>query len=178
MWRQPVGGGYASFAVAGDLAVTIEQRRDQEAVVGYDVATGHERWTYSYPAHFVERLGGPGPRATPTIRDGDVYSLGATGVLACLKAATGELKWSVNILDGQPNVAWAMSGSPLVYDRFVVVNPGAQTAANQGKAVVAYDRETGKPVWRAGSARAGYSSPMLVTCGPPLEPPCIPEPWR
>src|SRR5439155_22072547 len=84
LWRQPIGGGYAAFAVAGNLAVTIEQRRDREAVVCYDTATGKERWLHDYPAHFSETLGGDGPRATPTIADGTVFSLGATGQLVCL----------------------------------------------------------------------------------------------
>jgi outer membrane protein assembly factor BamB len=163
VWRQPCGGGYAAFAVANNLLVTIEQRGDDEAVVGYDTATGKERWVHSYPAHFKEALGGPGPRATPTIKDGEVYSLGATGTLVRLSAATGELKWSVNILEGNANIQWAMSGSPLVYDNLVVVNPGVQQPAASGRAVVAYDRATGKPVWQSGNAPAGYSSPMLAT---------------
>src|SRR5208282_6126356 len=65
LWRQPVGGGYAGFAVAGNLAVTIEQRREEEAVVCYDVDTGRERCVHRYPARFTEVLGGEGPRATP-----------------------------------------------------------------------------------------------------------------
>jgi outer membrane protein assembly factor BamB len=162
LWRQPVGGGYASFAVAGNLAVTIEQRRDREAVVAYQTADGGELWVHDYPALFKEVLGGPGPRATPTIADGDVYSLGAAGHLVCLNAATGKLNWAVDILQNNDNVMWGMSGSPLVYDRFVVVNPGAQAPAAAGRAVIAYDRATGHEVWAAGSTRAGYASPMLA----------------
>ena len=169
LWRQPVGGGYASFAVVGNVAVTIEQRRDKEAVVCYDTATGRERWIHAYDADFSERMGGEGPRATPTIKDGDVYSLGATGMLVCLDAATGKPKWSVNILkkdensEENINVQWGMSGSPLVYDKVVVVNPGKQSPATAGKALVVYDRTTGQPVWSAGDTQAGYSSPMLAT---------------
>jgi outer membrane protein assembly factor BamB len=165
LWRQPVGGGYASFAVAGNAAVTIEQRRDQEAVVCYDTATGKERWVHSYPAYFTEFMGGIGPRATPTLADGTVYALGATGMLTCLDLTTGQVKWSVNILEDNDNVRWGMSGSPLVYDQVVVVNPGAQRPSAQGRALVAYDRTTGKPVWTAGKTKAGYSSPMLATLG-------------
>ncbi|HMF12184.1 MAG TPA: PQQ-binding-like beta-propeller repeat protein [Gemmataceae bacterium] len=163
LWRQPAGGGYASFAVAGNLAVTIEQRRDREAVVAYDTATGRERWTFDYLAHFVERLGGPGPRATPTIAGDAVFSLGATGMLVCLDAKTGDLRWSANILKDNDNITWGMSGSPLVFDDVVVVNPGAQRESNRGNAVIALDRATGKEKWRAGNGRAGYSSPMLAT---------------
>ncbi|HEV3080392.1 MAG TPA: PQQ-binding-like beta-propeller repeat protein, partial [Gemmataceae bacterium] len=60
-------------------------------------------------------------------------------------------------------IIWGMSGSPLVLDKVVVVNPGAQTEAASGRALVAYDRDTGKEVWHAGKTKAGYSSPMLVT---------------
>jgi outer membrane protein assembly factor BamB len=163
--RPPIGGGYASFAVAGNIAVTIEQRRDNEAVVCYDIDTGRERWVHSYPAHFKELQGGPGPRATPTIAGDRVYSLGAEGMLVCLDAHKGEPSWSVNILEDNQNLMWGMSGSPLVYDDVVVVNPGAQTEAAAGKALVAYKRVADSPevVWSAGNARAGYSSPMLAT---------------
>jgi outer membrane protein assembly factor BamB len=162
LWKHPVGGGYASFAVAGEGCVTIEQRGDDEAVVCYDRDTGRERWIHQYPAHFQERLGGPGPRATPTIAGGDVYSLGATGHLCRLKGDTGESRWEVDILKDNDNIQWGMSGSPLVYDDVVVVNPGAQRAGR--KAVVAYGREHGDIVWEAGEKhRASYSSPMLTT---------------
>jgi outer membrane protein assembly factor BamB len=163
LWRQPCGGGYAGFAVVGQVAVTIEQRGENETIVCYDAATGGERWVHDYPAHFSEPLGGDGPRATPTITDGDVYSLGATGWLKRLDGANGAVKWETNILEDNDNIQWGMSGSPLVYDRFVVVNPGAQRESKQGKAVVAYDRGTGKALWSAGSRRAGYSSPQLAT---------------
>lgn len=163
LWRQPVGGGYAGFVVVGDVVVTIEQRRDREAVVCYDAASGKERWAHEYDSRFNETLGGPGPRATPTIAGDAVYSLGATGWLICLDRAAGKQRWAVNILENNANLTWAMSGSPLVYDDVVVVNPGTQSSAASGKAVVAYDRKTGKQVWSAGSTRAGYCSPMLAT---------------
>jgi len=163
LWRQPVGGGYSGFTVNGNALVTLEQRRDQEVIVCYDTATGAERWTHGYKAHFKETMGGPGPRATPTIADGRVYSLGATGMLICLDLPDGKSKWSVEILKENQNIIWGMSGSPLVLDKVVVVNPGAQTEAASGRALVAYDRDTGEEVWHAGKTKAGYSSPMLAT---------------
>ncbi len=163
LWGQSVGGGYAGIVVRDNLAVTLEQRRDEEAVVGYDTATGHELWKHRHEAHFQESTGGPGPRATPTIAGDRVYALGATGVLVCLDAATGKLQWRANTLEGNENIPWGMAGSPLVYDQVVVVNPGSQTEATKGRALVAYDRATGKQVWAAGSHKASYSSPMLAT---------------
>jgi outer membrane protein assembly factor BamB len=163
LWRHPVGGGYAAFAVAGKVAITIEQRQDDEAVVCYDTDTGAERWVYSYPANFTEPLGGPGPRATPTIFEGEVYSLGAKGHLACLNGRDGKEKWQTNILAGNKNLQWAMSGSPLILGDLVIVNPGVQDKSASGlKALHAYDRKTGKLVWASGDTVAGYASPMLA----------------
>jgi len=163
LWRRPVGGGYASVAVAGNLAITIEQRRDEDAVVCYDAATGEERWKHEYPAHFSETLGGPGPRATPTIAGVEVFSLGADGMLVCLELPTGKVKWSENTLQDNENVHWGMSGSPLVVDGSVIVNPGAQKSSGSGKALRALSRSSGQPVWNSGTTKAGYSSPMLAT---------------
>jgi outer membrane protein assembly factor BamB len=161
LWKQPIGGGYASFTVGEGRAYTIEQRRDKEAVTAYDVETGREVWAFSYPGSFDEVLGGPGPRATPVYRDGLVYSLGAMGDLYCLSAATGKPKWSKNILadNDTKNIHWAMAGAPLIVDKMVIVTPGGIT----GKSMVAYDRMTGAPVWKALNDRAGYTSPILTT---------------
>ena len=101
LWHQPIGGGYASFTMAEGRAFTIEQRRDQEVVTSYDIATGRELWNHGWDSHFQEGLGGPGPRATPTWHDGRVYALGATGFLWSLDAVTGDVIWERNILEEQ-----------------------------------------------------------------------------
>jgi len=161
LWKQPVGGGYASFTVGEGRAYTIEQRRDKEAVTAYDLQTGRELWAFSYPALFDEVLGGAGPRATPVYHDGLIYALGANGDLHCLSARSGTVKWSKNILadNEAKNIHWAMSGSPLVVDEKVIVTPGG----TNGKSLVAYDRLTGQPVWRALNDRAAYTSPIVAT---------------
>jgi len=160
LWRQPVGGGYASFAVAGGRAFTLEQRREQEAVTAYDVETGRELWATAYPADFNESMGGEGPRATPAYSDGKVYSLGATGNMLCLDAASGKVIWKVNILaDNQADLPYyGMASSPLVAGDKVIVQAGGRN----GKSVVAYDKLTGQSLWRALDDPAAYSSPMLV----------------
>lgn len=165
VWRQPVGGGYAAFVLAGPLAVTIEQRRDREAIVAYDVETGGEVWMHDYPTLFFEPAGGAGPRATPTIAGDRVYALGATGILTCLDLRTGKPYWSTNILTANHagNLDWAMSGSPLVYDGLVVVNPGTQKGNSESKAILAFDAESGHVRFGAGTGQAGYASPMLTT---------------
>lgn len=161
LWKQPVGGGYASFVIAEGRAYTIEQRRQQEVVAAYDVETGRELWTHGWDAEFRESLGGDGPRATPTWHDGRVYALGASGEFRCLDGKTGKLIWNRNILsdNGAQNIDWGMSASPLVVDDKVIVLPGG----GSGKSVVAYNRLSGAPVWKALNDQASYTSPMLVT---------------
>ncbi len=163
LWKQPVGGGYASFVVADGRAFTIEQRRSQEVVAAYDVQTGREVWTNAWNASFEESMGGDGPRATPTYHEGRVYALGAEGELRVLDAAKGTLVWRRNILsdNGAQNVSWGMSAAPLIVDDTVVVLPGGP----RGRSVVAYARATGDPVWKALDDEASYTSPMLVTLG-------------
>src|SRR5688572_1395835 len=163
LWKQPIGGGYASFVVADGRAFTIEQRREQEVVAAYDVQTGRELWTNAWNASFEESMGGDGPRATPTYHDGRIYALGAEGELRVLDAAKGTLVWRRNILsdNGAYNVSWGMSASPLIVDDTVVVLPGG----TRGSSVVAYRKATGDPVWKALNDEASYTSPMLVTIG-------------
>ena len=158
-----MGGGYASFVVADGRAFTIEQRRSQEVAAAYDIQTGRELWTNGWNASFEESMGGDGPRATPTYHDGRVYVLGAEGELRVLDAAAGTLVWRRNILsdNGASNLSWGMSASPLIVDDTVVVLPGG----TRGSSVVAYNKATGAPVWKALNDEASYTSPMLVTLG-------------
>ena len=161
IWKQPVGGGYASFVVADGRAFTIEQRGRREVAAAYDVETGRELWTNSWDALFQEPMGGDGPRATPTWHDGRLFVLGAAGELRSLDAATGRMHWRTNILDdaGASNIQWGMSAAPLIVGTTVVVVPGG----TNGNSIVAYAIENGKRAWGALDDHASYSSPMLVT---------------
>jgi outer membrane protein assembly factor BamB len=162
VWKQQVGLGWSAFAVAGNLAVTMEQRDDEEAVVAYDVDRGSVAWEHRYRAHFVELMGGSGPRSTPTI-DGDyVYALGATGKLTKLAVTTGEKSWQVDAFCGEASVnsPFGSTGSPLVADGLVIVGPGGK----QGS-LAAFDVETGQLKWDALGPPAAYASPMMVSIG-------------
>ncbi|MCA1618786.1 MAG: PQQ-like beta-propeller repeat protein [Acidobacteria bacterium] len=160
LWKQPSGGGYASFSVADGVAYTIEQRRGQEVVVAYNVENGRELWTHGWDALYTDSTG-DGPRSTPTWHEGRLYALGALGELRCLDARSGRLIWSKNILKdaGVSNIPWGMAASPLVVDDKVVVIPGGPN----GKSVVAYNARTGARAWGALGDAASYTSPMLVT---------------
>jgi outer membrane protein assembly factor BamB len=163
LWKQPVGAAWSSFAIVGDFAVTQEQRGEHEATVCYELRTGRERWVHEERASFYEVTSGEGPRATPTIYGGRVFSLGATGILNCLDGATGKPIWTIDILkdNNTTNLRFGVTGSPLITANTVIVNPGGR-----GSSLAAYDLETGKRIWRAGNAGASYSSPQLATlCG-------------
>jgi outer membrane protein assembly factor BamB len=160
LWRREVGLGWSSFAVVGEFAVTQEQRGDEEVVACYELRTGRPCWVHSDRARFSETLGGDGPRATPTLHQGRVYALGATGILNCLEGGTGKPLWSHNILEehGATNIDWGMAGSPLVVDDLVIVCPGGPG----GHSVVAYHAESGECAWHSGDDRASYVSPQLA----------------
>ena len=157
LWRRPVGPGWSSFSVHGNLIYTQEQLGEEEAVTCYDIATGEPVWRHTDPARFWEANGGAGPRGTPTLHKGRVYTLGGTGIVNALNAADGSVIWSRNDAketDTQVPI-WGFSGSPLVVDDAVVV-------ALSG-ALIAYDREIGAIRWVHALPGDSYSSPQLLT---------------
>ena len=160
LWKQPIGGGYASFVVANRKAYTIEQRRDEEVVAAYDVASGLELWTSGWKTMFSESMGGDGPRATPVWDGGKLYALGATGEFRCFNAETGAMLWSKNILTEShaANLAWGMAASPLIVDEQVIVAPGGS-----GRSVTSYNKQTGQFLWGALDDKPAYVSPILAT---------------
>ncbi|MCI0464901.1 MAG: PQQ-like beta-propeller repeat protein [Gemmataceae bacterium] len=161
LWRQPIGAGWSAFATVGAFAVTQEQRGDYELVTCYEVTTGKCRWVHRDQVRFSEIQGGVGPRATPTIVDGQVCALGATGILHCLDGATGKPLWTRDTLAeaGMPNLGWGKSCSPLVFGDLVVVTLGDST----DRPLAAFKRNTGEPAWRAGRDKPSYASPVLTT---------------
>jgi outer membrane protein assembly factor BamB len=166
LWRQPIGGGWSAFAVLGEYALTQEQRGEEEWVCCYELRTGRLRWRHADRAGFVSVIAGDGPRATPTVHDGRVYTMGATGLLNCLEGATGQVLWRHDVLreHGAVNVEWGKACSPLVADDLVIVSGGG----GQGPSLLAFDRITGQPRWTAGEAACAesYSSPALAElCG-------------
>ncbi len=160
LWRIPVGPGWSSFAVAGRSLFTQEQRGGSEAVVAYDADTGTERWAHEYPSRFFEAMGGVGPRATPTLAGGMLFTLGAEGLLHRLDPATGEVVWQADLREdaGREPPTWGFSSSPLVVDGVVIVHAGGQG----DRGVIAYGVDDGRVRWGAPSGGHSYSSPQLV----------------
>ncbi len=157
LWRRPIGPGWSSFAVRGDLLYTQEQRGDDEVVACYKVSTGEPVWRHTDAARFWESNGGAGPRATPTLSNGRVYTFGATGILNALDAGNGTLVWSRKVASdsGIKVPGWGFASSPLVVDGVVIVAAAGMLAA--------YDVATSDQRWLGPNGGVGYSSPHLVT---------------
>jgi outer membrane protein assembly factor BamB len=159
LWRRPVGPGWSSFAVQGDRVYTQEQRGDSEVVTCYSLSDGKPVWTHSDAARFWESNGGAGPRGTPTLANGRVYSFGATGILNALDARTGKRIWTRNPAS-ENNVkvpGWGFSSSPLVVDNVVIIAAAGQLAA--------YSAADGTPRWVGPNDGSSYSSPQLLEIG-------------
>ena len=158
LWRHPIGPGWSSFAVRGDVIYTQEQRGDDEIVAAYSIATGEPVWRHRDATRFWESNGGAGPRGTPTLSDdGRVYTFGGTGVLNALDATSGKTIWSrTAAADAKAAVPeWGFSSSPVLVNDVVVIGVAGQLAA--------FDRRTGEPRWFGPAHGFSYSSPHLVT---------------
>jgi len=161
IWKIPVGPGWSSFAVAGNLIFTQEQRGPLETTVCYAAGSGTELWTQAVPARFYDSMGGPGPRATPTLAGGELFVMGADGHLMRLNPRTGDVNWQVDLQDvaNRTPPTWGFSSSPLVVDGNVIVHAGGKG----DKGTLACDVETGELEWAAAAGDHSYSSPQICT---------------
>lgn len=159
IWRQPIGLGFSSFAVAGDYIFTQEQRGQSELVVCYDGRSGETIWLNEIEARFNDPTG-DGPRATPTFIDGKLLTQSAIGLLQCFDAATGEVLWSSDLKadTGAEIPVWGFASSPLIVDDLAIVF----AAGKDDKGVAAYNLDDGELAWCGGGGTHGYSSAHLA----------------
>lgn len=172
VWRQPIGGGYCGITVADgrvftmDLEEPIVTRKDDqpdgvERVRCFDLRTGEPLWSHGYKVKYGS-LGGynNGPRAAPTFHDGRLYTLGAVGHFCCLDAKSGKVLWSKDMVkEHRARVPeWGFAASPVIDENRVIVHTGAEPDG----CLIAFDRTSGKEVWRALSDPAGYCTPIII----------------
>jgi outer membrane protein assembly factor BamB len=179
LWRVKIAGGYAGPAVAeGRVYVTdyvtdvdtkkVSSPQEQPAINGTervlcrDAKTGEEIWTHKYPCKYSISYPA-GPRCTPTVHQGKVYTLGAEGDLFCLDAAKGTVHWSKNFkTDFQAKTpVWGFSSHPLVDGQKLICLVGGKEGI-----VYAFDKDSGKELWHAlDAAGPGYSPPTIIEAG-------------
>ncbi len=161
LWKQPVGEGHSSPVVAGDCVYLHARVKDstQEIVGAYSIGDGSTVWSKAYERGTFKSLFGNGPRATPTVRDGKLYTYGITGLLTCFDAADGKQLWQRDALKEAKatNLFFGASCSPLVEDNLVFVDAGGK-----GASVLAFHAQDGSIAWHKLDDKASYSSPIAI----------------
>jgi outer membrane protein assembly factor BamB len=179
LWRVPIAGGYAGPAVAdGRVYVTDFQTdanvndlndpgkrpelKGTERILCLDAGTGQEIWKKAYECQYAISYPA-GPRCTPTVHDGKVYTLGAEGNLYCLNAATGQEIWKRDFKRdfGAKTPVWGFCGHPLIEGKTIICLVGGQEGV-----VYALNKDTGKVLWHAlDASEPGYSAPSIIEAG-------------
>jgi outer membrane protein assembly factor BamB len=174
LWRVPIGPGYSSPVIADGRLFIMgrEEKDDLETCLCFDAATGKPLWRVAYAAphepHPAARSAGKGPKATPTVATDRVFFHGINGMFHCLEARTGNAIWKQDFAalywgvekdkdgyDTWPTYCGA-AASPLVDGDRVILPVGGKKAG----AITAFDRNTGKILWRSLQDRSSYASPI------------------
>lgn len=161
LWQKEIGAGYSAPVVAGERLLLFHRIGNEEIVDCLDAATGKLRWKHREATNYRDPLGkGDGPRSTPLIAGAHVYTLSPGGRLLCLKLADGEKVWQRELLKDYvvPRSYFGVGTSPILEGGRVLVNVGAR-----GAGIVAFDKDSGKEVWKATADGASYSSPVAAT---------------
>ncbi len=161
VWKREVGPGLAGPAVSGERLILFHRREERAVVECLDSRTGKAMWKGDYATEYRDDFGfDEGPRATPTIADGRVFTYGAEGRLSCWQLATGALLWTVDAVKefASQKGFFGRAASPLVESDLVILMPGGR----EGAGVVALDVATGKVRWKATGDEASYASPTVA----------------
>ena len=155
VWDREVGSAFSSFACVGDRVYTCGTKVGEQVLYCLNAATGKVIWESPIEAQYPERQGGDGTRATPTVNDGRVYILGASGTLLCVHADTGDTVWTKKFAKPPQ---WGYSGSILIEGSLAIASAGEAQGA-----LVAFDKATGREVWKCGGDPVGYATPYPFT---------------
>jgi outer membrane protein assembly factor BamB len=162
-WSISVGAGHASPVVSGGRVVVHTRQNDREITRAVDLATGKELWRSEYAAPYTmnpaARGHGPGPKSTPVVADGRVFTFGISGILSAHDLSTGKLLWRTPAPPAPPEFGTAMS--PVVVGSNVIVHVGADDRG----ALTAFDVTSGKSRWQWTGDGPGYASPVVATFG-------------
>jgi outer membrane protein assembly factor BamB len=166
-WKTAVGEGHSSPVVAGDRVFEFARQGDIEELLSLDLATGRVVWRQGEPAPYTMNPAamshGKGPKSTPTVHDGKVYTLGISGILSCRDAATGRLLWRH---DGkgrfrETSPYYGAAQSPVVDGGLLIVHLGG----HDDGALSAFDAATGALKWERKGEGPAYASPVVAEIG-------------
>ena len=163
-WRRAVGEGFAGPAVVASGVILFHRIDNREVVERLDPSTGESIWATAYSTSYRDDFGfDEGPRATPTIAGGRVYTCGAQGVLQAVNLEDGRRLWSVDTHSefGVRKGFFGASCAPLVQDGRVMVNVGGR----DGAGIVAFAADTGAVLWTATDHEASYSAATMASLG-------------
>ncbi len=159
-WKVTVGAGDATPALVGGKLYVFARQGENEVTLCLNADDGSELWRDEYAAQAVTGAPArhPGPRSSPAVTDGKVFTIGVGGVLSCLDAATGKVAWRK---DPFPKVVpmFFTAMSPMIVDGMCIAHLGG---AGNG-AIIAYDLNTGDEKWRWTGEGPEYASPVLLT---------------
>ncbi len=164
VWQKKVGQGFSGPVVAADKLIQFHRMNDQEIVECFEAQTGKSLWRFGYATAYRDDFGfDEGPRATPAIADGRVFTYGAEGVLNCADLATGRKLWSVDTKSEfhAPKGFFGIACSPLVEGEAVLLIVGGKSGAG----IVSFNTRDGKVLWKASDDEASYSSPVAGPVG-------------
>ena len=164
-WKVTVGIGHASPVVANGRIYVFARQGEEEVLLCLDSVTGKEVWrsgqAIAYEMHPAAVGHGKGPKSTPLVNKGKVYTFGITGVLSCHDALTGKLKWRREFSKQYPNTSpwFGTAMSPVIDNGMLIAHVGGQDKG----ALTAFDAETGEVRWSNDVDGPAYASPLVVT---------------
>jgi outer membrane protein assembly factor BamB len=162
LWTQPVSEGHSSPVVAkGRVFLHTAGGKDkfEETLTAFDAVSGKPVWSKTYERSNFKSKFGNGPRATPAVVDGKVYTFGISGLLTCFDADKGDQLWQLDMLKElkAANLLFGVSCSPLIVGDRILVNVGGKDTS-----IVAVDKNNGKILWHKLDDKASYSSGIVV----------------
>ncbi len=164
LWKQSAREGHGGPVVTGGKTYLFcrPPGKNEEALLAFDAESGVQIWARTYPRKETKIAFGNGPRTSPCVVAGKVYTYGITSILTCFDAEKGNIVWQVDTAKEYqaPGLFFGSSCSPIVLGDHVIVNVGAK-----GASIVAFHKDTGKEAWKKLDDGASYSSPIAVGTG-------------
>ena len=160
LWKVPAGPGHSSVLVAEQTVYTLEQSGERETLFARNLSNGKEKWKVAQQTKWDDMMSGTGPRSTPTLLNGKLYTLFSNGVLCRVNAKSGKLEWETKTVEANYEFPeWGISCSPLIWNELIILNLGGEKSA-----VRAYSINDGNLVWESDlSGKGVYISSSVLT---------------